>query len=47
MPENKLKKCKNCGKLNDPDATQCSECSQTDFDAVPSVEVDGNFNEGE
>ena len=47
MAGNELKKCTNCKTLNEPNATECTNCSGTEFEDVLSVEVDGDFTQGE
>lgn len=40
-----LKKCKNCGEVNDGKATECKSCQVTEFKELLSLKVGGDFYE--
>lgn len=40
-----LKKCENCGKVNDGDAAECTQCQGTEFKDLNAVKVGGDFTE--
>lgn len=40
-----LKKCENCGKVNDGEAAECTQCQGTTFKNLDAVKVGGDFIE--